>query len=120
MIEQVTKFQKVEESLSKSKGPFELFGLFLREDSPGKWDLLISADWTKFNKMASIKTIAEELRKELTDKEFINISRIIILDEDDEKIKSIRKAARIANGVAEISAFDFLGIAIKHAYLINS
>ena len=40
---QAKKLQRVEERLSKAKGPFEVFALLLREDSPGKWDVLDSA-----------------------------------------------------------------------------
>ena len=43
MREQVEKLQNVEKNLSESKGQFELFALFLREDSPDKWDLLSAA-----------------------------------------------------------------------------
>jgi hypothetical protein len=120
MKEQIEKIQRVEKSLSKSKGQFELFALFLREDSPDKWDLLISAEWARANKKASINTIIEELRKELSDQELLMLSRIIILDKDDAALKAIHQAMRVEHGLAEISDSNFSGLAIKHAYLITS
>ncbi len=120
MKEQIEKLQKVEKSLSESKGQFELFALFLREDSPDKWDLVISADWARANKKASIKTIIEEVRKELTDQELLILSRIIILDKNDAALKAIHQAMRVEHGLAEISDSNFFGLTIKHAYLINS
>ncbi|TWI61249.1 hypothetical protein LZ24_03459 [Desulfobotulus alkaliphilus] len=120
MKEQIEKFQKVEKSLSESKGQFELFALFLREDSPGRWDLLISAEWVRANKKASINTIIEEIRKELSDPELLMLSRIVILDKDDETLKAIHRARRVEHGLAEISDSSFSGLAIKHAYLITS
>jgi hypothetical protein len=120
MKEQAEKLQRVEKSLSESKGPFELFALFLREDSPNKWDLLISADWARGNKKASINTIIEEVRKVLTDQELLMLSRIIILDEDDAILKAIHQAMRVEHGLAEISNSNFFGLTIKHAYLITS
>ena len=120
MREQVEKLQKVEKSLSESKGQFELFALFLREDSPNKWDLLISADWARADKKASINTIIEEIRKVLTDQELLMLSRLIILDKDDATMKAIHQAMKVEHGLAEISDSNFFGLAIKHAYLITS
>jgi len=120
MREQAEKLQKVEKSLSESKGQFELFALFLREDSPNKWDLLISADWARANKKASINAIIEEIKKVLTDQELLMLSRIIILDKDDAALKAIHQAMRVEHGLAEISDSNFFGLTIKHAYLITS
>ena len=120
MREQAEKLQKVEKSLSESKGPFELFALFLREDSPNKWDLLISADWARANKKAALNAIIEEIRKVLTDQELLMLSRIIILDKDDAALKAIHQAMRVEHGLAEILDSNFFGLTIKHAYLITS
>ena len=32
---------QVERSISREKGPFSLFALFLREEAPGKWALTL-------------------------------------------------------------------------------
>jgi hypothetical protein len=118
MREQVEKLQNVEKNLSESKGQFELFALFLREDSPDKWDLLISADWARNDKKASINIIAEEIRKVLSDQELLMLSRVIILDKNNEALKAMRKEMHVERGLAEISNINFLGLAIKHAYLM--
>jgi len=120
MKEQAEKLQRVEKSLSESKGPFELFALFLREDSPDKWDLLISADWARANKKKSIKTIIDEIGKVLTEQEIIMLSRIIILDKDDTALKAIQQVMRVEHGFFEIPNGYFFGLTIKHAYLITS
>ena len=120
LSEQIEKFQTVEKSLSESKGRFELFALFLREDSPNKWDLLISADWARADKKASINTIVEEIRKILSNQEILMLSRIIILDKDDAALKAIHRAKHVEHGLAEISDSIFLDLAIKHAFLITS
>jgi len=120
MKEQIEKLQKVEKNLSDSRGKFELFALFLREDSPDKWDLLISADWARVNKKDSIQVTIEEVRKELSNQELLMISRIIVLDKNDAALKAIHQAVQVEHGLAEISDSKFLGLSIKHAYLITS
>jgi hypothetical protein len=120
MREQVEKFRNVEKSLSESKGQFELFGLFLREDAPNKWDLLISADWARADKKASINTIVKEIRKVLSDQELLMLSRLIVLDKDNAALTAIHNAIKVEHGLTEISNSNFLGLPIKHAYLITS
>ena len=120
MKEQAEKLQIVEKNLSESKGHFELFALFLREDSPDKWDLLISADWARADKKASINRIIKEIKKVLSDYEMLMLSRIIILDKDEEVVKAIHQAMKVEHGLAEITDTNFFGLSIKHAYLITS
>ncbi|KPA10912.1 hypothetical protein MHK_008891 [Candidatus Magnetomorum sp. HK-1] len=120
MNKQIKKFQNIEKYLSKAKGKFELFALFLRENAPNKWDLLISSDWARVDKKASIDLIAKEVQKELLEEELLMLSRIIILDKNDDTLSSIQGKKQIENGLSEISGIDFLGLAIKHGYLINS
>ncbi len=120
MKEQAEKLKDVEKNLSESQGQFELFALFLREDSPGKWDLLISAEWARADKKAAINLVIDEIRKVLTDQEIMMLSRIIVLDKDDNALETIRKMMKVEHGLAEIRDFNFLGLDIKHAYLITS
>lgn len=120
MREQAEKLRNIEKELSESKGQFELFALFLREEAPNKWDLLISADWARKDKKAAINCIVEEIRKVLSDQELLMLSRLIILDKDDMALKALHGAMHVEHGLAEISDSNFLGLAIKHAYLITS
>ena len=120
MREQAEKLRDIEKELSESKGQFELFALFLREDAPNKWDLLISADWARKDKKAAINCIVEEIRKVLSDQELLMLSRLIILDKDDMALKALHGEMNVEHGLAEISDSNFLGLAIKHAYLITS
>lgn len=120
MKEQAVKLKQVENELSNTKGPFELFGLFLREDAPNKWDLLISADWARGKKKESINLIVQEIKKVLSNQEMLMLSRIVILDKDDAAMKTIHSAMHVEHGLAEISDSNFYGMDIKHAYLITS
>lgn len=120
MKEQAEKLRSAEKALSESKGHFDLFGLFLRKDAPDKWDLLISADWAREDKKAAIKCILEEIRKVLSDQELLMLSRLVVLDQDDMALKALRGATHVEHGLAEISNYNFLGLEIKHAYLITS
>ncbi|MFK5971400.1 MAG: hypothetical protein QM487_14965 [Candidatus Marithrix sp.] len=119
MKEQVEKLREIEKEICKSKGSFELFALFLREDTT-EWDLIISSDWARLDKKATIKYIVEKIKKVFSDQEMLMLSRLIILDKDNAALEAIHGAMQVEHGLAEISNSAFFGLAIKHAYLITS
>ena len=45
MKEVLNKLMSIEKESSAERGDYNLFALFLREDSSNKWDILVSADW---------------------------------------------------------------------------
>jgi hypothetical protein len=119
MKEQAEKLKIIEE-LSKSKGPFQLFALFLREDAPGKWDILVSSDWARADKSAAINLIVDKIRSVFSDQEMLMLSRLIVLDKNDVALHALHSSILVEHGLSEISDSNFLGLPIKHAYLITS
>ena len=71
MKEQAEKLIEVAKELSPTYGPFELFALFLPESALGKWDLLVSSDWSRKNKKAAINLIYEKIRAVYSDNEIL-------------------------------------------------
>jgi hypothetical protein len=120
MKEQAEKLRNVEIDLSKEYGDFELFALFLREDAPNKWDLIISSDWARADKKAALNSIVEKIQSALKPQELMMLSRIIILEKDDAALSALHSAMHVEHGLAEISDSNFFGLAIKHVYLITS
>ncbi len=120
MKEIIEKFKSIEKELSIEKGDFNLFALFLREDSANKWDLLVSADWIVQNKSESIKIIANKVQEYLEKKELVNLSRIVVIEEDNPALDVIHKTITVEHGNTEIQDSIFFGIPIKHALIITS
>jgi len=120
MKELIDKLKQQEQVMANEKGPFDLFALFLREDAPGKWDLVVAAEWIKKDKEVSFKYIADIIQKVLSKEELLKLSRIVLIDESNPALEAIHSALRIEHGVAEIQEGNFFGLQIKHAYLITS
>lgn len=120
MIELLEKLKEQEVVMANEKGPFELFALFLREDAPGKWDLVVAAEWIDKNKEASLKYIAGIVQKTLSKEELLKLSRIVLIDEENPALEALNIAMRVEHSIAEIQDSDFFGMQIKHAYLITS
>ena len=120
MKELAEKLRNIEIDLSKDHGDFELFALFLREDAPNKWDLIISSDWARSDKKTALKNIIEKIQSAVDSKELMMLSRVVILEKDDAALSALHNAMNVEHGLAEISDSNFFGLAIKHAYLITS
>ena len=120
MKEIAEKLKSYEEIMAKEKGPFDLFALFLREDAPGKWDLVVASDWIEKNKEKSFKYIAGIVQKALSKEELLKLSRIVLIDKTNPALEAMHRAMHVEHGIAEIRDSNFFGLQIKHAYLITS
>jgi len=120
MSEWVEQVAKVENALSKENGEFDLFALFLREDAPGKWDLLIAAPWAEKDKASALKSVSRGLQEALGKDELLRLSRIVIIEQKNPDLDAFQRAISVEHGVAEVRDKNFFGLPIKHAYVITS
>ncbi len=116
----VEKLKQQEQRMAQEKGPFDLFALFLREDAPDKWDLLVAAEWIEQDKQEVLKYISTALQEVLIPDELLKLSRIVIIDENNPALDAFQKAVNIEHGITEIRDSNFFGLQIKHVYLVTS
>jgi hypothetical protein len=124
MNETIKKIKLLIKELESENGPLLICALFLREDSLEKWDILMAASWLNPEKMQSYKMVSSKLLEFLNDSELVQISRVVILNEDDPIISYLQGLETITNGgfkelrPEELSEkFKFT---IKRAYLLRS
>jgi hypothetical protein len=60
------KLREIERALSKEKGALDLFALFLREDAPNVWDLVVAGEWIEKDRARAIREISKRVQKTLT------------------------------------------------------
>ncbi len=113
------KMVKIEKYLANQKGEFKLFALFLRDGSPGKWDVLVSARWIDANKQQALKIITEQLTTKLNKEELISLSRVVIINQDNDALSTINQFLPLGNKIAEIQDKNFFGLDIKQAFFIS-
>lgn len=114
------KLKNSEVTMANEKGPFDLFALFLREDAPGKWDLVVAADWIKNNTEESLKYIIGFVQKVLSKDELLKLSRIVIIDEKNPALDGMQRAVSVEHGIVEVQDSNFFGLQIKQAFVITS
>src|SRR5205807_7101524 len=87
----VGRLQALEIAISEEKGPFSLFALFLREESPDRWDLVAAASWMT-NRRNALDLLSGKLGEALTRQQLLIISRIVILGINDRFLSSVHAA----------------------------
>lgn len=114
------KLRGLERTLSEEKGPFNLFALFLREDAPDVWDLVVAAKWIEEDRPAALADISRRVRDSLRADEITKISRVVLVERTDPALKAIASAMSIEHGIAEVASSTFFGLAIRHAFIITA
>lgn len=114
------KIAPAERELSQTKGKVTLFALFLREDAPSKWDMVIAAPWAHERTGEHLKDIVALLKRHLSSDEMVNLSRIILTSSADDYVRSINRAINVVHGTIEVKDSDFFGMPMKHAVIMTS
>jgi len=117
---QIEKFRRVMKDVSAERGEFVLFGLFLREEAPDKWDLVISAPWLEADKLKALREFVEKATAIVGSQELLTLSRIVPLNPDDPNLDALLQAVQVDNGPVELWHPDFFGLDIKHAYILRA
>ena len=118
--ELIDKFTELESHIAEEKGPFVLFALFMREDAPHRWDLMVAAPWAGTDRQSVVDYFASQIKARLGEQSLISLSRIIVIDPQDAAVQALNRAIQIEHGRVEVRDSDFFGQSVKHAYFITS
>ena len=110
----------IERQTSREKGEFYLFALFLREESPDKWDLIVSAPWIEADKEGALRYLASLVQSRLTPSELLSLSKIVLIDVDNPALEAVQNTVAVEHGKVEVRDSNFFGLPIKQAYIITS
>ena len=110
----------IERQASQEKGEFYLFALFLREESPGKWYLLVSAPWIETDEEGALRYLSSLVQSRLTPPDLLSLSKIVLIDMDNPGLEAVQNAVAVEHGKVEIRDSNFFGLEIKQAYIITS
>jgi predicted TPR repeat methyltransferase len=116
----LTKLVSLELALSAQRGDFELFGIFLRDDAQGKWDLIAAAPWLHSNDRASLEIIVSGMQKTLSPGELLMFSRVIVLDKGNPFLEDLLKAFSTEHSPTEIESLTLNGRSFRRIYLFTA
>jgi len=118
--ELVDKFVALETHIAGRRGEFALFALFLREDAPERWDLMIAAPWIGPDRDGAVKYFVDEIKSFLGPDYLTLLSRIVIIDPNETAVEKLNRAIHVDHNPAEVRDSNFFGLAIKQAFIITS
>jgi hypothetical protein len=113
------KLRCVERDVAGEKGPVNLFALLEREDLSDRWDLVISAPWAEADE-ATLRYVADVIARHLTPEEVTLLSRIVVLEADENPVRAITDTYDIEHGRLELLEPARFGLPVKHGYIITS
>jgi len=94
----------------------------LRDESPDKWDLVISAPWIDTLKLRALEEFVKKTTAIIGTQELFTLSRIVTLDQDDPNLDTILQTVQVDDHDAprELQSPDFFDLNIKHAYILRA
>lgn len=101
--------------ITAEKGDLSFFGLVLREDA-SVWDLLVAAKWIDEDQKKALDYLVEKLQNKLTTQELLQISAIILLQNEYFTGQSVMTSE---TGWEE-NDIDLYGIPVKKAYIFTA
>jgi hypothetical protein len=119
MIDRI-KLDRVLRAVEAEHGPFVLAGLFMREDSPSRWDLVVSAPWLQRGKLLALGEFVKRLSDALGQEEVLSLSRIVTLNRSDPALQSIlHEVGTITEPVAKIGD-NLFGLPLEQAHILRA
>ena len=114
------KLRKAMREIAAKKGDFTLFGLFMRADAPGTWDLVVSAPWLEHGKLNALGKFTELLSKEIGQQSLRQFSRIVTLNQRDPALKKVLSAFSVDDGELRVQHSNLFGLEIEDAIIIRA
>ena len=116
----LAKISKIHEQIVRERGGLYLFALVKREESIGKWDLILSASWAGESNKSDISYVAATVDYYVSKEEKLFLSRIVFLNKNDSFVVGINGALNISKGRAKVQNYVFNGVTVDQAYVFTS
>jgi len=114
------RFMRLESHIVQEKGDFALFALFLREEEPGRWDLIAAAPWVVIDRQKATEYFIDKIKSVLGTQSLMDLSRIVLVDPDHADVADLNREIAVEHGAVEVKDTVFSGLAVKHALIITS
>ncbi len=112
--------KKIEKIISKEKGQFVLFGMFLKKDPGSKWDIVVSANWIGNEAKEFLTYFISKLNPEIKKVDLTTISSVVALKPSDPFVQTINQIIKTEHGDTRFTNCYFNNIEIKDAFIITS
>jgi hypothetical protein len=119
-LELAERFRTLESHISEERGAFVLFALFLREEAPICWDLLVAAPWIGDDRRAAVDYFVSQIKSRLGNQDLIALCKIVVLDPAHAEVQALTREIQVEHGRIEVRDTDIFGQTIRRGYFITS
>lgn len=112
--------RKAMHDIADKKGPFTLFGLFMRSDAPGTWDLVVSAPWLDKGQLKATSELAELLAESIGEQALRHFSRIQTINRESPALKAILQGFSVDDGDVRVKNSNLFGLQIEEAVILRA
>lgn len=113
------RLQLAETAISSSHGQFILFVLAEREETPDKWDLLVSALWLDTARQG-VQQMVNLLKPYLTESDWLALASITPLDPSLSYVQWIARTYNVQHDSQEVVDTFWDSLFIPHGYIITA
>ncbi len=111
------KIQQIHKELLQENGDFLLFSCVELAVNEDEWDIILCADWLPKRKRLAIDFIFDKLEQVLEEDDFLNISRVVILNTEDSFYQELQKITHPEK--EKISNISIAGLYVKQAFILQ-
>ena len=115
-----SKLRKAMRDIAAKKGQFALFGVFMRADGPGKWDLVVSAPWLETGKLKALSEFTVLLSESIGEKSLQDLARIVTLKAGDPSVKAVMSAFSVEDGELRVQRSTLFGLEIEDGIIFRA
>jgi len=112
--------RKAMHEIAAKKGGFTLFGLFMRSDALGTWDLVVSAPWLEKGKLKATSEFVRLLTDSIGEPALRYFSRVQTISKDDPALKAILAAFSVDDGEVRVQKSNLFGLEIEDAIIFRA
>ena len=114
------KLRKAMREITAKKGDFTLFGLFMRADAPGTWDLVVSAPWLEEGKLKALAEFTELLAESIGEQSLKEFSRVVTLNRRDATLNSLVSTFSVDDGEVRVKRSNLFGLEIEDGIILRA
>ena len=104
----------------ESRGTVYFFALGQREDM-NLWDVIVSAEWSDHDYMASVRMIADALVTRLEQSELLTLAGVVVIPSTEPNIIDMPRSLENASPEEEkIIELTLLGLEVHRAYIFRA
>ena len=119
MINLTDRIRGVLENISHDRGGFDFAAIVEREDSSGRWDIVVSAPWIT-STFEFLKIAAPKITEVLEDRELYGFGRIVVLDPGGGGfLQSFNELIGPVTKDRDLFNITIGGIPVRHAHVFG-